>query len=91
MRPPTIAKPILRADSTCPDCARVWTRCAWHLATERQREDEKSAILRAVCQGNRAYEIGRICARYELESDEGGTAYEKGARILDGKDTTPRW
>lgn len=84
-------EPVMNADGSCPACARAWRRCEWHIAADLRADREKWDMLRQVLASARLHEIGRICARYELESDEGGTAYEKGARILDGKDTTPRW
>ena len=69
---------------TCLDCVgRVGHgRCAFHAAEDRQRERTFSALLQRTVEAMRADEIGRICARYELESDEMQTREEKAASIL---------
>ena len=74
--------PILNADGSCPDCLRSWRQCAWHIADGLREDRERSEMLRRVCAAQRADEIGRVCARYELESDEMQTREEKAEEIL---------
>ena len=42
---------------------------------------DQQKMLKEVAQGQKMSELGRIAARHELESDEGGTAQEKAERI----------
>lgn len=53
-----------------------------NLTQERAKERAMAASLAGICSAARAHEITRICARYELESDEFMTAEQKADRIL---------
>ena len=54
----------------------------WHSASQRERVREQQVRLAA--DYHRRAEIARICARYELESDEFYAAEQKAIRILKG-------
>lgn len=79
----TLPEPVLRRDGSCPACMGG-NVCRWHQEDGLRRDREGMDNLRRVCASAHAHEIGRICARYELESDEGGTREEKAERILAG-------
>ena len=79
----TNAGPVLRADGSCPVCSSGWV-CAYHQEAGLRRDRERSAVLRRVCESMRAAEIGRVCARFELESDEFQTREQKAGRIIAG-------
>ena len=49
---------------------------------ERRKDKQQRETLRQVCIAHRENEISRICARYELESDEFYTAREKAERYM---------
>lgn len=49
---------------------------------ERAQERRKSDALRWAVRHHRAAEIDRVCARYELESDEFQTAEEKAQELI---------
>lgn len=76
-----VIAPVLRADGSCPACSGGWV-CAFHRSQGLRADRERSAMLRRVCAGIRANRIAEVCARFELESDEGGTREEKAARML---------
>lgn len=73
--------PTLRPDGTCPDCAHGW-QCEFHSAQGLVADRRRADALKRASAGLREIELTRICCRHELESDEGGTAREKAARML---------
>jgi len=74
-------KPPIEPDGRCSAC-RGGNQCDWHKAEGVRIDKAKWIRVRACVAVARQYEIGRICARHEIESDEGGTAYEKAALML---------
>ena len=74
-------KPQIETDGRCSAC-RGGNLCDWHKTEGVRRDREKWVCVRASVALARQYEIGRICDRYEIESDEAGTAYEKAASML---------
>lgn len=48
-----------------------------------QTERDRAQLIREVCEGIRSAKINRICARFELESDEMQTAEQKAAAMLE--------
>jgi hypothetical protein len=68
----------------CLDCVALIgrSRCEFHAAEDQKRDARNRATLRRSCEIGHAHELARICARYELESDEGGTREQKAERIL---------
>jgi len=66
----------------CTACRGGWL-CQWHKDEGLRKDAERSAVLRRVCQSIREAEIARVCSRFELESDEGGTREEKASRYLE--------
>jgi len=52
------------------------------LDAEMLREMEKSEALRRCVSSAKAWDIARICARYELESDEFYTREQKAAQYI---------
>ena len=50
--------------------------------TERAAEQSKARAVSGLAESARRSEISRICARYELESDEFYTAEQKALRYL---------
>ena len=55
------------------------------LDAEMLREMEKSEALRRCVSSAKAWDIARICARYELESDEFYTLEQKAERYITGR------
>ena len=74
-------KPTLRKDGSCSACCGGW-QCAWHQAEGVRRDRERGAMLRRISAVSWQYEIARVCSRFELESNEGGTREEKAERYL---------
>lgn len=75
-------RPTLNPDGSCPLCLGGWL-CSWHQQDGLRRDREQAATLRQVAANIRQARIESICARYELESDEGGTAEQKAAKLLE--------
>ena len=73
----------------CTECGRPGV-CEYHAAQNLIRDAQRSAMLKEVCAGIRENEIARTMARYEIESDEAGTAREKAQRIINGINPIPR-
>lgn len=73
--------PTLNPDGSCPFCLGGWL-CNYHQQEGLRKDREKAATLRHVAAHIRQSRIESICAQYELESDEGGTAEEKAMRLL---------
>jgi hypothetical protein len=79
----TTPPPPTYPDGACVECLRDYASCTYHRSEDRHREKARSENLRAVLAGFRHRELSAICLRFELESDEGGAAMEKAARIYD--------
>ena len=62
---------------TCPQSGVVR-----NLTKERAREQHRSTQIRLAAHSARQHEIARMCARYELESDEFYTAEQKAMRYM---------
>lgn len=56
--------------------------CKFCSADNAKQDRERSAVLASAAADIRCNRIARVCARFELESDEGGTREEKAAAIL---------
>lgn len=69
-------------DGTCPICIRSYADCTFHRGEDRARAERWSETLRLVKQSNHHRKLEGISLRHELESDEGGTRWEKAERIL---------
>lgn len=76
-----VVVPVMREDGSCPLCVGGWL-CLFHQEAAAQRDRDLGAMLRRVAAAQHANEIARVCARFELESDEGGTREEKAERYL---------
>jgi hypothetical protein len=74
-------KPLILSDGSCSACVGGW-QCAWHQNEGVRLDRERGAMLRRVSANSRQYEIARVCSRFELESDEGGTREEKAERYM---------
>lgn len=61
------------------------------LEAENKAWLERQKIYALAVEGARRSELGRICARYELESDEFWTAMQKAEQILAGGTIPPRF
>ena len=72
--------PTLRSDGSCPACSGGWT-CSFHIAEGLRKDKENAATLRRVCESAKVNELARICARFELESDEMQTREEKALQL----------
>lgn len=70
-----------RSDGSCSTCAGGWM-CKACQADAAKRDAAFSAVLRSAAEGIKQTRIARVCARFELESDEGGTRSEKAAAML---------
>ena len=54
------------------------------LEAEKLAYQKRSEAIREACHGLRNSELGRVCARYELESDEFMTAEDKALHVIQG-------
>lgn len=68
-------------NGSCKACLANLPRCDYHEAQEQIREKAASETLRRVVEGIHENERWRMCCEFELESDEGGTRWEKAERI----------
>lgn len=73
--------PAIRPDGSCSACTGGWM-CQYHQQQTAREWNAKQSMLAEAAAGQRESELQRIQARYELESDEGGTAREKAERII---------
>ena len=73
--------PKLRPDGSCPECKGGW-QCSYHQAEGLAADRRRFEAVRLAVIGLRESELGRTCARLELESDENGTARAKACRLL---------
>lgn len=70
-----------RPDGSCALCSGGWL-CKVCQADNAERERRQSATIAAAARGIRATRIARVCARFELESDEMATREQKAAAML---------
>lgn len=72
-----------RFDSTgrCLTCSGGWL-CKACQTDSLARDKAFSAVLSSAVAGIQANRVARVCARFELESDEGGTRSQKAAAML---------
>lgn len=75
------AKPALRSDGTCSACAGGWL-CQFHKEETGRNEAQRAETLKHAAHAARQAEICRVCARYELESDEFFTREEKAISLI---------
>lgn len=73
--------PKYDASGACVDCYGGWM-CAYHQADGLRRDRAKVLALSGLSESIRRGKLARIASRFELESDEGGTALEKAARMV---------
>ena len=78
----TLAKPGQYPDGACMACAGGW-KCAYHIQEDAIADRKRSELLRSVAAGIAQTRIYRVCARFELESDEMATREEKAAVCRD--------
>lgn len=71
----------MRTDGACPDCLGHGL-CDYHKVETHKRERAQAEQIRLAVIVHREQNTLRLMARLELESDEGGTAYDKAARLL---------
>ena len=83
-----LKKPTMLPDGRCPKC--VGGLCDYHKEETSRRWAEKERMLRGVGKRIKLDRAARLAARYEMESDEAGTAIEKAMRIMDGENPIPR-
>ena len=76
-----LPKPAIHEDGSCTACAGGWM-CEYHQQESLRRDERLSAALRLSNKAARANEIARICAHYELESDEYQTREQKAELLL---------
>ena len=76
-----LVKPDTYPDGACKACVGGW-KCAFHIAEDEERERRMSDVLRQAVAGIRATRIARVCARFELESDEFLTREQKAEAML---------
>jgi len=75
------AQTRFRSDGSCSTCAGGWL-CKACQIDGLARDRARSAVLASAALGIHCNRIARVCARFELESDEGGTRSEKAAAML---------
>jgi hypothetical protein len=73
--------PKLRADGSCPQCVGGW-QCAYHQQQGVVADKLRSEAIRLASESLRRAEISRVCARYELETDEAGTREDKAHKVI---------
>ena len=69
-------------NGACVACLNHLPRCDYHQAEEVAREKRARENLAHFVEARRERDLAGICLQYELESDEGGTRWEKAARIM---------
>lgn len=74
-------KTRFRQDGTCSQCSGGWL-CKSCQLDNAKRDHALSALLAVTAAGIQQNRIARVCARFELEGDEGGTRTEKAAAML---------
>lgn len=72
---------VMRPDGSCPACIGGWL-CVFHQQENARRDRERAKVFRAAAVGIRTNRIAELCARHEIESDEGGNREDKAARML---------
>lgn len=77
--------PLLFADGSCRDCIGTGGLCAYHKSELHWRERRLAAAIKATIVAQKESNIQAIMSRFELESDEVGTAYEKATRIYNAQ------
>jgi len=75
--PATLNLEQIKMSKLCPQTGLVRD-----YVQERIDYDKRCAAISAASHGARAAHIGRVCARFELESDEFYTAEQKAARLI---------
>lgn len=78
---PALVEPETYPDGACKACLGG-NKCDWHIERDAENDRKRSEMLRRVCAGIRANEIGRVCSRYELESDEFMTREQKAEALI---------
>lgn len=76
-------EPLKRSDGTCSAC--IGGLCKYHQEQGIINDERKSQMLAEVAKNIRNYNIERLISELKLESDEGGTAWEKAERMLKKK------
>jgi hypothetical protein len=76
-----LAKPETLSDGRCAACG-PGGHCEWHAQEGLRRDRELFAKLRGITARAQEHAIARVCARYELESDETGTREEHAMRLF---------
>ena len=66
-------------DGSCPNCMADYSSCKFHRMADDLREKNLRETIRGIVAHSKAERLGRICAKYELESDEMMTREEKAA------------
>lgn len=69
-------------DGTCPQCIRDYARCTFHRTEDRARDARRTENIRRLLDAQHQRDLAAVCLRYELESDEGGSRWDKAERIL---------
>lgn len=76
-----LVKPDAYPDGACKACVGGW-KCAFHIEQDAERDRQWSATLRQTVAGIQQTSIYRVCARFELESDEFLTREQKAEAML---------
>ena len=76
-----LVKPDFYPDGACKACAGGW-KCAFHIAEDAEREKRRHEVLRRTVAGIQQTRIYRVCARFELESDEFLSREQKAEAML---------
>lgn len=71
-----------RPDGSCSACSGGWL-CKACQNDNARSYGEQADMFRRVAAYSRSERVARVCARYELESDEGGSREEKAAAMLE--------
>jgi len=87
-----VVEPAKLADGTCLACVeRGGWLCEYHQQAGLVADRKRAQVVRLAVQGLQRAELERICARYELESDQFATAAEKAEQVANGGPIPPRY
>ena len=73
-------------DGQCKECAGRGL-CDYHKAESLERDKRKRISMRNVVASIKHERVLYLMSKHELESDEGGTAYQKAERMIKGEIT----
>ena len=67
----------MNADGSCLYCMADYSSCQFHRMVDFLRDENRRETIKGIVAHQKAERLKRICAKYELESDEMMTREEK--------------